>query len=236
MEENGAPENIEPPLAQTTEEIVEQNADVNPSDSAEKNDPITLETSENIEQVENQTVVADSVEEPTGPLESEANTSVVNEDALSSKPSTETQEDYIDTIQPKEATQSEAMPLASETSQTAVDPAPEAVEIPKPVEIPMTSLAVEAVEALDKTSEIISAKSASTARKSAKKGSISSRQASEMLDDAKADEIDEQQAFRKRKDDEKPVLAVDFFYEYDTLKSKPVISEDSNLSENVLTL
>lgn len=46
---------------------------------------------------------------------------------------------------------------------------------------------------------------------------------------------EEKQEFRKRKD-EKPLIPDDHFYEYDSLIFKPVISEESNLPQNILHL
>ncbi len=78
----------------------------------------------------------------------------------------------------------------------------------------------------------------SAIRRSAKKGSATSRQtpASEQNDEERLNDIDEQQEFRKRKQDAKPVLAEDFFYDYNELIAKPVISEESELPPDLLTL
>jgi hypothetical protein len=122
--------------------------------------------------------------------------------------------------------------VATETVQSVA----ENIDASNPIDNPITIPNTELIEASDKAPEIVSVKSAGANRKSAKKGSASSRQASELFEDDKADEIDAQQAFRKRKDADKPVLADDFFYDYDKLMSKPVIADDSNLSENLLTL
>ncbi len=48
-------------------------------------------------------------------------------------------------------------------------------------------------------------------------------------------ETEEEQEFRKRKD-EKPLIPIDFFYDFESLVFKPVISEDSNLPSNLFHL
>lgn len=41
---------------------------------------------------------------------------------------------------------------------------------------------------------------------------------------------------RKKKANAKPEIEADFFYDYESVLSKPVISEESNLPENLLQL
>jgi len=59
----------------------------------------------------------------------------------------------------------------------------------------------------------------------------------EQNDAAKDEPIEEEkQEFRKRNGDDKPLIADDFFYEYDELNFKPVISEDAKLPESMISL